>query len=178
MGRPAGATVHVGKAAVLIIGAFVLGFIVLNVDGFGGGASLSAGTRAAIDAITNTTVAESNDEVESTTTTLALRQPATVKVVAVNATNTSGIARRATEKLQAAGYNALTPGNATTEYRATNPTSVVYVVTEGYEREAVAVAAVFNLPASAVRQMPATSPSPDIKPGTNIAVIIGTGLTI
>lgn len=173
---------HVGKAAALIIGAFVLGYIVLNVDGTGGGTSLSAADRAAIDAITNTTVANSDNEDEGdeepTATTLALRQPSTVKVVAINATNTSGIARRATEKLQTAGYNALTPGNATNEFRATNPTSVVYVVTLGYEREAAAVAQVFGLPASAVREMPATSPSPDIKAGTNIAVIIGTGLTI
>lgn len=176
MGRPAGATVHVGKAAALIIAAFVLGFIVLNVDGTGG-ASLSAGNGGPSDVITNTTVG-ADDEPESTTTTAALRPPATVKVVAINATNTSGIAGRATSKLQAAGYNALTPGNATAEFRATNPTSVVYVVTPGYDREAAAVAAVFNLPASAVRAMPASSPSADIKDGTNIAVIIGTGLTI
>ncbi len=177
MGRPAGATVHVGKAAALIIGAFVLGFIVLNVDGTGG-ASLSAGNGGATDVITNTTLADDDEPTASTTTTVALRQPATVKVVAINATSQSGIARRATEKLQTAGYNALTPGNATTEFKATKPTSVVYVVTPGYEREAAAVAAVFALPASAVRAMPATSPSPDIKAGTNIAVIVGTGLTI
>ncbi|MDP1794611.1 MAG: LytR C-terminal domain-containing protein [Acidimicrobiales bacterium] len=177
MGRPAGATVHVGKAAALIIGAFVLGFIVLNVDGTGG-ASLAVGNGGGDDSgvITNTTLGD--DELQTTTTTVALRQPATVKVVAVNATSTAGIAGRATQKLQAAGYNALTPGNATAEFKATNPTSVVYVVTPGFEREAAAVAAVFALPASAVRAMPATSPSPDIKDGTNIAVIVGTGLTI
>lgn len=169
---------HVGKAAALIIGALVLGFIVLNVDGTGGGIPVSAGDTSAIDSSTNTTAADSGDDVESTTTTVALRAPATIKVVAINATNTSGIARRATEKLQTAGYNALTPGNATTEFRATNPTSVVFVVSPGYDREAAAVAAVFGLPASAVRQMPAASPSPDIKAGVNIAVIIGTGLTI
>lgn len=168
---------HVGKAAALILGAFVLGYIVLNVDGTGGGIPVSAGASSASDVITNTTLADS-DEVESTTTTLALRAPATIKVVAINATSTAGIAGRATSKLQTAGYNALTPGNATAEFKATNPTSVVYVVTPGYEREAAAVAAVFNLPASAVREMPATSPSPDIKAGTNIAVIVGTGLTI
>ena len=167
---------HVGKAAALIIGAFVIGFIVLNVDGAGGGIPVSSGNGG--DAVTNTTLAQSDDTVAATTTTAALRQPATIKVVAINATQTSGVARRATEKLQAAGYNALTPGNATAEFKATNPTSVVYVVTAGYEHEAVAVAAVFNLPASAVRQMPTASPSPDIKAGTNIAVIVGTGLTI
>ena len=168
---------HVGKAAALIIGAFIIGFIVLNVDGTGGGIPVSSG-GGDTNAVTNTTVASSEDTVAATTTTAALRQPATIKVVAINATQTSGVARRATEKLQAAGYNALTPGNATAEFKATNPTSIVYVVTPGYDHEAVAVAAVFNLPASAVRQMPATSPSPDIKAGTNIAVIVGTGLTI
>jgi hypothetical protein len=176
MGRPAGATVHVGKAAALIVGAFILGFIVLNVDGTGG-ASLPSGDRGT-DAITNTTLADSGDVVVATTTTVALRQPATIKVVAINATKTAGIAGRATDKLRAAGYNALAPGNATNEFRATNPTSVVYVVTPGYDNEAIAVAAVFNLPASAVRALPATSPSPDIKANVNIAVIIGTGLTI
>lgn len=178
MGRPAGATVHVGKAAAIILGALLLGVVVLNADGIGGGASLSARDLSALDGLTNTTISDNDDEVASTTTTVALRQPSTVKVVAINATNTSGIAGRATQRLQTAGYNALTPGNATAEFKATNPTSVVYVVTPGYDREAVAVAAVFNLPASAVREMPATPPSPDIKDGTNIAVIIGTGLTI
>lgn len=176
MGRPAGATVHVGKAAALIIGAFIIGFIILNVDGTGGGIPVSSGGGGG-DAVTNTTVRQ-DDTSETTTTTAPLRQPATIKVVAINATQTSGVARKATEKLMAAGYNALTPGNATDAFKATAPTSVVYVVTPGYENEAIAVAAVFNLPASAVRAMPAASPSPDIKAGTNIAVIVGTGLTI
>lgn len=178
-----GGSVHVGKAAALILVALLVGIIVLRDDS--GGTSLSAAQRAAIDNLTSqTTVDSSSDDSsdsgdeETTETTLALREPSQVKVVAINATQQAGVAGRATSKLQTEGYNALAPGNATTAFRGTNPAAAVYVVTAGYEREAAAVAALFGLPASAVRTMPTPSPSPDIKEGVNVALIIGTGITI
>lgn len=179
MARPeGGSTVHVGKAAALIAVGLLVGIIILRSDG-GGGTSLSAAAAraAAENALTNTTLGEDDSEV-STATTVALRAPASVKVIAINGTRTAGQGAKATTKLQNALYNAVAPGNATEAVRATNPASVVYVVTPGYEREAAAIATVLGLPASSVRSLPTPSPSPDIKGDVNVAVLIGSGITL
>jgi len=178
MARPAGgSTVHVGKAAVLIVVGVLVGIIVLRSDGSSGTSlSAAAAREAAENALTNTTLDDDDDDV--TATTVALRAPASVKVIAINGTRTAGQGAKATTKLQNALYNAVAPGNATEAVRATNPASVIYVVTPGYEREAAAVAAVLGLPASAVRSLPSPSPSPDIKGDVNIAVLIGSGITL
>jgi hypothetical protein len=168
--------VHVGKAAALIVVALVLGVLVLR-DSGGGGFTNSAAIRDAIeDSFTETTLPP-DDEV--TSTTLAAERPANVvKVIAINASGKAGEAGRATVKLQAAGYNALQAGNATAAVTNSRPASLVYVVTAGYEREARTVAALFSLPDSAVRALPSPSPSSDIKGDVNIAVLVGTGITI
>jgi hypothetical protein len=174
--RPAGSTVHVGKAAALIVISLVLGFIVLNDKGSSGFTSAAA-TRAAVrNSFTETTLPSRGS---STTTTAATeRRPETIKVIAVNATGRAGVAGQATTKLRNAGYNALQPGNATAAVKNSHPVSVIYVVTPGYEREAQTIAALFSLPDSAVRTLPSPSPSADIKPDTNIAVLVGTGITV
>ncbi|HUR76428.1 MAG TPA: LytR C-terminal domain-containing protein [Acidimicrobiales bacterium] len=181
MARPPGGSVHIGKAAVLIVVALVLGMIVLRDNSFGGGAgSVSADDiREAIEDFTVTTLAadnDSNDDKASSTTTAvpALHAKNSVKVIAINATGTAGVAGRATSKLQQAGYNALQPGNA--PQKAT--TSLVYVVTPGYELDAQEIAALFGLPDSAVRALPTPSPSADIKPDQHIAVLVGPGITL
>jgi hypothetical protein len=180
MARPAGGTVHVGKAAALIIAALLVGGIVLYHNS-SGGSSLSAAEAAAAAAAnaganaTTTTAATSHG---ATTTTVALRAPAQIKVIAINATQKAGQGALATTKLTNAGYNAVAPGNGTVAERASNPTSVIYVVTPGYENEAKVIAGLFGLPASAVRALPTPSPSTDIKPGINIAVLIGSGITL
>ncbi len=174
MAKAAGGTVHVGKAAAIIVVGLLLAVIVLRTDGSGGGVPVAAVTRPEIS-VTTTTQRRS---AASTKTTVALRDPATVKVIAINGTKTAGQGGKATTKLQDASYNAIAPGNATAAVRATNPASVVYVVTVGYEREAAAVAAVFGLPPTAVRALPTPSPSSDIKGDVNIAVLIGTGVTL
>ncbi len=174
MARAAGGTVHVGKAAAIILAGLVLGVIVLRSDGSGGGVPVSASTGSGSEiSVTTTTVKRSN-----TPTTAALRDPSTVKVIAVNGTKTAGQGAKATTKLQDATYNAIAPGNATAAVRATNPATVIYVVTPGYEREAAAVAALFGLTAASVKPLPTPSPSPDIKNGVNIAVLIGSGITL
>jgi hypothetical protein len=80
--------------------------------------------------------------------------------------------------LRDAGYNALAPGNATAAVTASHPASVIYVVTPGYNREALTIAALFRLPDSAVKPLPNPSPSADIRSDTNIAVLVGTGITL
>jgi hypothetical protein len=168
--------VHVGKAAALIVISLALGFIVLNDKGSGGFTSAAA-TRAAIrDNFTETTSAPHN----ATTTTVAQvaeRQPAQIKVIAINATGKAGKGGQATTRLRNAGYNALAPGTATASVTASHPASVVYY-TSGYKQEALTVAALFTLPDSAVREMPNPPPSPDIKPDANLALLVGTNITL
>ncbi|MEY2398140.1 MAG: LytR cell envelope-related transcriptional attenuator [Actinomycetota bacterium] len=172
--------VHIGKAAAVIVIGLLLGLIVLRSDGSAGGTSVSAAERAALAAARNTTTtttARRSNRSSSTTTTPA-RAPSTVKVIAINGTKVAGQAGKATTKLQNATYNVLAPGNATAAVRNTNPASVVYVVTPGYEREAAAVAAVLGLPPTSVKPLPSPSPSTDIKNGVNIAVLVGSGITL
>lgn len=183
MTRPTGgggASVHVGKAAALILVALLIGIVVLKDDSSGGGTSLSAAERAALSGVTTTTAAssDSSDEGDSTDTTQPLREPPLVKVQAINATKSAnGVAGTATTKLQTEGYNAVAGGTAVASLRATAPASAVYVVTKGFEREAAAVAALFGLPASAVRELPATQISADLK-AVDVVLLIGTGITL
>jgi hypothetical protein len=112
------------------------------------------------------------------TTAAAERQPAQIKVIAINASGQAGRAGQATTRLRDAGYNALAPGNATAAVTASHPVSAVYVVTPGYDREALTIAALFRLPDSAVKPLPNPSPSADIRSDTNIAVLVGSGITL
>ena len=178
MARAGSGGVHIGKAAAIIVAAALLGMLVLYQNNSGSGISAAeALARArATQGLTTTTLGSSGNH-DLTTTTLGARQPSTVKVIAVNATATSGVAGRATARLTTAGYNALAPGNATAAYKATKPTTIVYVVTAGYDREAAAIAALFGLPSSSVKPLPTPSPSTDIK-DVNVAVVIGSGLQI
>lgn len=177
MARPSGgSTVHVGKAAALIIAAVLLGVIVLRDDG-SGGRRVSADVPD-VDQFTTTTLGDLTD---NTTTTVAnvLHAKNSVKVIAVNATGTQGKGGQAQTKLSAAGYNALKAGTATQAVTNTHPVSVIYVVTAGYEADAREIAALFGLPDSAVRSpLPTPSPSPDIKPDANIVVLVGSGITL
>jgi hypothetical protein len=179
--RTPGGTVHIGKAAALIVAGLLLGVIVLRDNSSGGGVtSVDADDiRNAIDDITNTTVASSDNEVTTPTTAVgAERDESTVKVIAINASGVAGQAGKATTKLQAAGYNALQAGNATAAVTNTHPASVIYIVSPGYEREAKTLAALFQLPESAVRALPSPSPSPDIKGDVNLVVLVGTGINL
>jgi hypothetical protein len=173
--RPSGATVHVGKAAALIVVSLALGFIVLNDKGSAGFTTAAAARNAIHNNFTETTLP--HNVTTTTAAAAAERQPKDIKVIAINATGTKGKGGLATTRLRSAGYNVLPPGNATAAVTASHPASVVYYTT-GYKAEALTVAALFTLPDSAVREMPTPSPSPDIKPDANIAVLVGTNIAL
>ena len=172
MARPAGSSVHVGKAAALIVVALLLGFIVVKDNGPGASA---AARRTNVDNFTETT--RPNVDATTTTTVASERQPAQVKVIAINATGRSGVATQATNTLRTAGYNALAPGNATAAITASHPASAVYYA-PGYQREGLTIAALFSLPDTAVKPLPSPSPSADIRSDTNVAVLVGTGIKL
>lgn len=163
------AGVHAGRAGVLIAVALVLGFLVLDQNS----APVRVDTSGPDVTQPEVTVPESPATTAApVTTTAALRPPEQVKVVALNATGTSGVAGKISDQLRAASYNVLAPGNATSTARAAAKTSLVYY-TAGFTREAVVVAQSLGLPATNVQVLPNPPPAPDsVLRGANIVVLV------
>jgi hypothetical protein len=107
-----------------------------------------------------------------TPTTRTLRPASDIKVLAANGTSTSGLGGRTTAVLQAQGYNALSPVDAT---KAVEATQVQYK--PDYEAEARALAQFLQLPASSVRPMEDSPPVPETR-DANIIVIVGSDLNL
>lgn len=107
---------------------------------------------------------------DSTTTIPAVHLPSEVIVRVGNGARKSGIAGAGTELVQSAGYDTLEPDNA-----PSTETSVVYHV-EGYEADAVQIARILNIAATAVQPMPE---DPGIPPGdAHVVVILGADSTV
>jgi hypothetical protein len=121
--------------------------------------------------VTSTTLRASSPPV-----TAGVRTPSSFVSIAVNATNTSGVAGKATTKLQSAGYNAVAPGDATPTVKAATKSSVVYYV-PGFEREGAAVASLFGLPATALKPLPTPPPSTSIK-DAKVILLVGPDLRL
>jgi len=151
------------RGALLIIVAVLLGAGLLA-NGFrddnaaSGSGSASQTTRTTASGGTGTTVVQAHD-------------PAQVKVLILNGSGKSGVAKAAKDQLAAANYTVLEPGNAK---GGTITASIVYFV-PGYDADAQTIAAKLGLAASAVQPLPTPLPgSIDDAQGANIVVIIGT----
>ena len=162
-GRSAG--MAAGRGAVLLAVAVILGVVLLNA------ADDPPPDRVSADP----TEEEGESGTTSTTlppTTLATvppRSPQEVKVLPTNGTAVKGVAGKARDTLQAAGYNVLAPTDAT---KATS--SNVFFTSAEYEREAQAVASALGLPATAVTAYPTSPPLPVTDPkGANVVVVVG-----
>ncbi len=159
---------ELGWILVMVVVAVSLGFLI------GGGPSLltdrgegdvgvvsaatSSTTQAGVATTTTTTVAE------TTTTTAPARPPAEVSVRVYNGSTTAGQAVRVGDRLEAAGYEVLTPGPSPSD---PFPRSVVHFA-EGFSAEAAALAATLGLPASA----PAPAPTPPAVTGVGDAELV------
>src|SRR5436190_16170122 len=161
------AAIHTGRAAVLLVVAFLIGVGLLH---SADRSTVSIGTTGGTTPKKTTTTAAA---AATTTTSLApARDPRTVKVLATNATTTNGVGDKLRRKLLAANYDALTAVTATTKVRTT---SVYY--TPGFESEAHAVATALSLPPTAVQPMPAKAPVPQL--GTaNVLVVAGEDIVV
>src|SRR5437868_2095848 len=129
------AAIHTGRAAVLLIVAFLIGVGLLH---SADRTTVAVGSTSGTTTKKTTTTAASE---ATTTTTLAPRDPRTVKVLAANGTSTNGIGDKVQRKLVAANYDALKAVTATSKLR----TTVVYF-TAGFESEAAQVATALSLP--------------------------------
>lgn len=154
----------VGRAALLLLVAVVLGIFLLNqIDDAG---------ETTVGQTTDTT--EPEDDMAGATTTSstppttapAAKDPQTVKVLPVNGTTASGVAARTKDVLQGARYNALAPTDAAAKLKPLKATVIYYQ--PGYDVDAVAIATLFQLPPATAKPMPADIAA-QIKETRNVA---------
>jgi hypothetical protein len=166
-GRSAGAAM--GRGVGLLVVALILGVFLLNAtDNQPPGTTLSSGSastpRAATPGHSSATIPTT-----STTVVTPIHAPKDVKVVVANASPTNGAGQRASDALKTAGYNTLSPTNAT----STKDSAVFY--TPGYDREAAAVAQALGFAATAVKPMPSSPPVTDLRTAS-ILVVVGSDM--
>ena len=175
MSRQSGDGVGGGAAAMrgfLLIGVGVLIGAVLLINSYGGGSSgpldtSSGKTSGAGRGATSTTVKGGGG---TTTAVTPVSHPAAeVKVLVLNGSGKSGVAKAGADALKPAGFTTLDPTNA----KSTVATSVVYA-TAGFEADAIAVAALLGLPPTVVK--PLTAPPPaEIGDPADAAVVVVLG---
>jgi hypothetical protein len=154
--EPTGGSV---RGAALVAAAIVLGLILIR-SGIDTDEALSAGGGA--PGRTTTT--------DATTSTLAARPAGEVLVLVANGSGVNGAAGRLTTTIQEAGYQTATETNA-----ARVPTTTVYF-TEGYEREAAALAETLSPDAApATAAVPSPAPVTDLA-GAHVLVVLGPDL--
>jgi hypothetical protein len=114
--------------------------------------------------------------VSTTTTTVPLIPPSSIKLQVLNGVGTGQLAGEWSNKLKASpGYNTLAADNAT----AVVTTSTIYVMTIGYIPEALHLATVVGLPASAVDTTIAPASVPirsSERAAPNLVLVIGPNL--
>ena len=154
------------RGALLIGVAVVLGAVLLAQSFQGGGSPVSAGAG------TTTSTVKRTETSTTPSTTPQPHDPATVKVLVLNGSGKSGIAKAGADQLKAANYTTLDPKNAATSAPIT--ASVVYF-TAGYEADAQQIAAKLGLAPSAVQPLPSPPPPAVGDPkDANVVVMIGT----
>lgn len=170
MARSNAGGLNVGRAAFLIVVGLLIGVFVLSQDGRGGStASVRSTPSIPIPDFTTSTTTRRL----AVPTTAPLRAPGSFKSVAINATNTDGVAAKATERLRTSGYNPIAPGSAPASVRAATKTSSILFVA-GFNAEALKLAEVFGLPPTAIRPM-TSPPSPAVK-DASLVVLVGPDL--
>ncbi|HEV7886113.1 MAG TPA: LytR C-terminal domain-containing protein [Acidimicrobiales bacterium] len=136
-----------GRGALLLLVAVLLGIVLLNKTDDTPDTTVSQ-TRS-----TDTTTrrgAATTTTLPATTTTLPAHDPASVKVLPVNGTATSGMGGRAKDVLLGARYNALTPTDA--KNKPVKTTVVFYA--PGYQPDAQNIARLLNIAAPNLQPMP------------------------
>ena len=155
-----------GRGTALLAVAVILGIVLLNAADDPGPDRVSAGSSEDDD---GATAATTTTLPTTTVVTVPPRSPQEVKVLPTNGTAVKGVAGKARDALQGAGYNVLAPTDAQ-KASASN----VFFTSADFEREAQAVASALGLPATVVTAFPTAAPLPvaDAK-GANVVVVVG-----
>src|SRR4051794_18879138 len=155
------------RGLALLALALLIGVVLLNATD-----ADPPGTNVSTKSTSSTKEKPTGGAAGATTTTVAptttqpAHAPKDVKAIVSNASAVKGAAAGGRNALLAAQYNALAPANSP----APVPDSSVYF-TPGYDRDALAVATVLQLPGTAVKPLPA--PPPFDTKGANVVVVLG-----
>lgn len=166
------AGVAAGRGAVLLLVAVVLGIFLINkIDDSDVSTVSQTGTTKPDKRTSHTTTT-----LVTTTTTRPAHDPATVKVLAVNGTATSGIGARTKDVLLAARYNTLAPTD--TKTKPVKATVIWYQ--PGFDVDAAAIARLLALPPTIAQPLPANVAT-QLKdaanlPNANVVVVAGEDL--
>ena len=151
------------RGALLIIAAVLLGAGLLA-NGFSDDHSILSNKGSTPSTNKTTTT------VPTGSTVVQPHDPAQVKVLVLNGSGKSGVAKAGADVLKAANYTTLEPSNA---HGGTVATSVVYYV-PGYDADAAAITAKLGLPASAAQPLPTPPPAEVGDPkDAHIVVVVG-----
>lgn len=158
-----------GRGAALLAVAVLLGILLLSATDDGpSGVTAGAPSEGPVDNPTTSTT-----DFSSTTSTVAARAPAEVRVLTLNGTDVRGAAGRANDVVKNGGFNVLAPADAAGEAKGATTSAVYFTPT--YEQEAAAVARALGIPSTSVQAVPAPPPAPDLK-GANVVVLVGSDL--
>jgi len=157
------------RGALLIAAAVLLGLGLLA-NGFRDD-KVAAGSSHT----TTTRPGSSATDVTGSTVPAQAHDAAQVKVLVLNGSGKSGVAKTGADQLKAANYTTLEPSNSK---GGTVTASIVYFVA-GYEIDAQTIAAKLSLNPSAVQPLPTPLPAAiaDAQ-GANIVVVVGTDAPI
>jgi hypothetical protein len=160
------------RGVALIATAVVIGLFILR-NGFDEPSSgdITAATEAAAGDTTSSTAAGDGGQGEGAGTTEAppARPAAEVTVMVANTTSVGGAAGGLTETVAGLGYPTAPAANVQPPVEATQ-----VLFTEGFEREAAALAQAIQAPADGVAAMPA--PPPTDLGGAQVLVLLGPDL--
>jgi hypothetical protein len=172
-GRQPGADggVQWAKALVLIVVLVVIGIVILSKTGSNPAATTAGPAHHPSTGSTTTST------LPAPTTSTTVLPAAQVKVQVLNGLLTGSLAGQWSSKLKTQfGYVTEPADNATTKV----PTSIIYVLTPGYQAEAAQLATAVGLTASAVYPTvpaPASAPIPATERSTaNLVLVIGPDL--
>jgi hypothetical protein len=157
----------VGRGAILIAVAFIVGLILLQ--------KTDKTPKVVRTTPSATPTTSPNILVPTTSTSLGGHAPSSVKVLVANGTNTPGAASRVVPPLTSAGYNVLAPTDATKAVKASNLRQSVVYYTPGYDLDAKIIATHLTLQLSAVQALPTTAPVANTQ-GANVIVVVGPDL--
>jgi len=152
---------HAGRGAALLFVALLIGVGLLQSTD----RSDTIGTTEASPSTTTKTAVTPAPATTSTTAAQPAHDPKTVKVLSANGTATDGVGAKLQAKLRTAGYNTLSPVTSNTKL---DTTQILFAA--GFQPDALAIATLLGIPASAVVALPA---KPPVTVGSANVVVIG-----
>jgi len=153
---------------IVLVGAavFLLLFLLADKPTTSSTTEIAAAATTTTDSppTTDASTTTSSTAPATTTTTVPVRPPDEVRVSVLNSVGVAGAAGRLTEELEAAGYQTLPAGDYSPEQ---DPSRIWYRPSFSAEANELLV----YVPGAQVEPLP----EPDLEPGADVIIILGTG---